>query len=625
MFSYLQKVPLTFDLMKNMGSRYVLFRLWDGCTKKIGGYQLNHPTNPRLRMTISLNQWRTMNIPFVFDDRQTLSLPKYQEPTLKEKANRILNGEVQFFSFEWKQLGPNYNWITHPETQYEYNNTLHWSAINDFDKEQGDIKYVWEKSRFSHLINLMRYDYHFEEDHSEFVFQEIADWIHWNPINQGPNWKCSQEISLRVFNWMYLLLYYKNSPFLTEVLWEKIQNSIYWQLHHVYHRRHFSLIAVRNNHAITETLLLSLSEIMFPFFPETKKWAQVGRKCFEREIAYQIYEDGAYIQHSMNYHRVVIQLLSFGLSITEKAEKPFSKTVYDKAYKSLNFLLQFVQKENGYLPNYGANDGAWFFPLSESHYRDFRPQLNSLHQILTSTSLFGQNEDFFQKKKSHYSFAPLKIQMGCVEFNSSGYYLFRNEQSFTFIKCGSYKDRPSHADNLHLDIWVKGENILRDSGSYQYNTDPRDFNYFFGSQSHNTVVVADCDQMLKGNRFIWYYWTKALAVLTDEDDEKYTFEGSIKAFQQLGGLVHKRKVSIYKNKAIWIVEDYIDTPNDTTARQLWHIHPESLQLGWKVATKFPYHKTDFQSYFSSFYGVKEAQTGIAFEFKNSIKTILKKE
>ena len=64
-------------------------------------------------------------------------------------------------------------------------------------KEAGDIKYVWEKSRFSFLYDVIRYDYHFDDDQSEFIFKQIEDFIDKNPINQGPNYKCSQEISLR--------------------------------------------------------------------------------------------------------------------------------------------------------------------------------------------------------------------------------------------------------------------------------------------------------------------------------------------------------------------------------------------------------------------------------------------
>ena len=35
---------------------------------------------------------------------------------------------------------------------------------------------------------------------------------------------------------------------------------------------------------------------------------------FEKEIDYQIYKDGTYLQFSMNYQRVVVQLLTWVLS-----------------------------------------------------------------------------------------------------------------------------------------------------------------------------------------------------------------------------------------------------------------------------------------------------------------------
>ncbi len=616
----LNSFKLTCQLAKNMGSKYVLYRAWLAVQKKAKLLKVQHPLQPSSKYFISLDQWRTTPVNFLFENRKDIHFPKFQNPILKEKAARILKGEIQFFSNEWKMLGLDYNWISNPETDYEYNVGQHWSEVDDFNPASGDIKYVWEKSRFTYLLTLMRYDYHFDEDHSEFVFKEIEDWIQCNPINQGPNWKCSQEISLRTFNWWFVLHFYKESSFLTEELWNKIQNVLYWQLHHVYHHIHFSRIAVRNNHALTETLALTLAEIVCPFIPESKQWSRVGRNYFEQEIHYQIYTDGAFIQHSMNYHRVLIQLLSFGLSITQKAQKPFSKTVYDKAYVSLNFLLQFVQKENGYLPNYGANDGAWFFPLSDSEYRDYRPQLNTLHKILTGIPLFKEQEDFIGNGTCLYLFKPLKIKMGVVSFPYSGYYVFRKPDSFTFIKCGSYQDRPSHADNLHLDLWVKGVNVVRDSGSYKYNTDEQSFKYFFGSSSHNTVLIDNLDQMLKGGRFIWYYWSKAVEVYVNEDEDKYTFEGTIKAFQQIGGIVHKRKLTIYKNQELWEVEDFLSPIGERKAYQLWHCAPDTEILKMNISTTVVSNPIVKDSYYSSYYGSKEVQKCIAFTFKNRIKT-----
>ena len=140
---------------------------------------------------------------------------------------------------------------------------------------------MWEKSRFSYLYDLIRYDYHHGEDMAEVVFNDIRSWIQANPINQGPNYRCSQEIALRSLNWTFALYYYANSQHLNEELFQAMLHVLYWQLKHVRQNIHFSRLSVRNNHAITETLCLYLAGFLFPFFPESKKWKEEGKQWFE--------------------------------------------------------------------------------------------------------------------------------------------------------------------------------------------------------------------------------------------------------------------------------------------------------------------------------------------------------
>jgi hypothetical protein len=606
-----------------MGLRYILYRLWHELEKRLGVLIKRHPINPLEKSFVSLEEWKNLNIQYAISERELIQIPILPSESLREKAERILNGEICFFSSEWKNLGKEYNWITNPETNYQYDPKKHWSKIRDFDPVQGDIKYVWEKSRFTYLLTVIRSDYHFNEDNSEFVFSEIESWINANQVNAGPNWKCSQEIALRLFNWSYALNFYKNSKALTEGRWSKIQNVIYWSLHHIYKHINFSRIAVRNNHAITETMILAISETMFPYIPESKKWSDKGRKWLEREVAYQVYEDGTFLQFSMNYHRVLIQLFSLGISLTEKKGRPFSKLFYDRAMKSVNFLYQCIQLENGYLPNYGANDGALFFPLAESDYRDFRPQLNSLHRILTGEELFEgseTNEDYYwlsPNLKEQYFFDRAKLNYGLSSFDLGGYYICRTPSSFTFIKCGGYEDRPSHADNLHIDIWVNGKNILRDSGTYKYNSGDWFANYFSSTAAHNTVVVNDESQMLKGSRFIWYYWSQRLSAKWTESDDFYIFNGVITAFRNLSSnATHERQIKISKNEASWLIKDKIQNLNAFSKKQVWHCDDSPLQF--QNDNQIEVSKID--SYYSNYYGQKVNGFALVFSFQEELET-----
>ncbi|OYD44533.1 heparinase [Sphingobacterium cellulitidis] len=612
-----------------MGGRYVIYRLKHELEKKLGLLKKKHPNTIELDSISEVEDFRK-TIKFDFQFQSNLSLQELNQ--LKLTAEKILSGQLYIFSSTWINLGNEYDWVTNRDNGYKYNINKHWSEIADLSKEAGDIKYVWEKSRFSWALKLIRYDYYFKKDLSEQVFCEIDSWIENNPINHGPNWRCSQEISLRIFNWYILLSYYKDSKSFTQVRWAKIQKVIYASLHHVYHHIDFSRIAVRNNHAITESLFLALSNILFPFIKETKVWGNKGRNWFEEEIEYQIYPDGTFLQYSMNYHRVVIQLLTLGISLTEKADLPFSNIVYERAYKSLNFLYQCSQEENGWLPNYGSNDGALFFPFTELDYRDFRPQLNSLHYILTGNHLFTFSEVNEETKwwnlipSKYYSFSSLERKEGFLDFPDGGYVLLRDLDSFTFIRCGSHKDRPAQADNLHLDIWVKGENLLKDSGSYKYNTTQENINYFMGTRSHNSVSVNRESQMLKGSRFIWYYWTQCVSKRIWEDDENYYFEGVIQAFTFLNkNGEHKRKIIKVKGVNKWIVEDKIINLDEYEKEQLWHLgNNNSLNFLSKEEGEKIVPDDDIMSQFSDYYGLKTTGKGLSFKFKQNIRTEITK-
>lgn len=616
----MNKILKYYRAIRSKNPRYILFRSKYEMERRTGMLTRKYPTELKPIAIPSLSDWREKGCGWFFESRETLGITKVKTAELKDKMEHILKGDVLFFSKTWRELGEEYDWVTNPVTGYKYNPHQHWTKVNDFSQEAGDIKFVWEKSRFSWLLTVCRYDYHYEEDHAEFAIDQILDWIEKNPLNCGPNYKCSQETSLRVLNWLFALNFYKNSPALTVECWQRIMTSIYWQIDHVYKNINFSRIAVRNNHAITETLTLYLMGLMFPQMPDATKWKKNGKKWFEQEIAYQVEDDGTFIQDSMNYHRVVIQLFTYAIAISDKQGETFSDFVYEKAYKSVNFLFQCQEPSNGWLPNYGANDGALFFPLSDADYRDYRPQLDALHSLLTGQSLYdGCLEDAqwvgINVPATIKRFNKIEKQFGLVRFEKSGYYLIREDDTLSFIRCGLFKTNGS-TDQLHLDVWHKGKNVLLDGGSFMYNTDENTVRYFAGTESHNTIMLGDYDQMQKGMRFIWLYPPTLLSADLREEGDEYVFEGKVNAFKHVAeGIIVHRIVRKKKGVAEWEVADTIEgAPADMVKRQLWHTDNEigfnsngerNVKLGWT----------------SDYYGVKREVQQIEFVTKgNSITT-----
>jgi Heparinase II/III-like protein/Heparinase II/III N-terminus len=616
------------DLIRNMGWRYVRYRGMFELTRRSGLLKKKFPTSPTAVSHVSLEDWRRRPTKFFFNKRADITVPMRPSAEIEANFRQILSGKLLLFNSVLTDLGTKYDWVTNPDTGYRYDIKKHWTEIADLSREAGDIKYTWEKSRFAYLYDIIRYDHHFGADNSTFVFGEILSWIDHNPINQGPNYRCSQEMSLRVLNWTFALHFYSDSPALTTAAFDKIQHVIYWHLHHIYNNINFSRIAVRNNHAITETLTLYLAGIFYPQLPDAAVWRQKGKEWFEQEIAYQVYEDGTFLQFSMNYHRVVAQLLTWGIRLSELNGDKLNETVYDRARRSVHFLRTCMADENGMLPNYGANDGALFFKLNNDRFRDFRPQLQALATVLRMDIGLPTCEDtlwYGQTAPMNGKWVPSK---GIHKFIKGGYYVIREAETITFVRCGNHKDRPLQADNLHVDIWYKGENIMIDAGSYKYNTDERTARYFSGTESHNTVMLDDKDQMLKGGRFIWYHWTQCKEVTTDENYTAYIFSGTIRTFTYLNKhILHKRTIIKKKGIAEWEVRDELmHTPRNTTMHQLWH-SPMTNPYPPTLSSKNDEKKIAVlreEGWASSLYGQKEKtqQYRISTESK-TITTVIK--
>ncbi|MEY8020100.1 alginate lyase family protein [Muriicola sp. SD30] len=534
------------------------------------------PAKPEfVESAITLEEWRLRAPEFFFKSKESLRIPKNPSSEIEQSIEEIRNHTYTFFSKSKYHIGKDFDWITNPVTGYKYS-LKHWSKIVDLSKEAGDIKYVWEKARFSFLYDIIRYDYHFDEDCSKMVFGEIDSFLDHNPINLGPNYKCSQEISIRILNWTFALYYYRNSNELTEDRFKSIMNAIYWQLHHVYNNINFSRIAVRNNHALTETLMLFLGGLLFPFLPNTKKWSEKGKKWFQEEIAYQIYEDGTFLQFSMNYHRVAIQLLTWGIKLAELHKDPFNSTVYDRAGKSLNYLRTCQDQTSGKLPNYGANDGALFFKLTDDDYRVYTSQINDLSAVLNN-EVSEHSESQLWYGINNCKIVPFEPDV-LASYPFGGHYVINDGSSKTLVKCAKYKDRPGHADNLHLDIWVDGNNYIWDLGSYLYNNTEKKYDGFFGySFGHNTVSVDNKNQMLKGSRFIWNYWNKKAKATLTEKGNSFEFDGQFTGFPELGNkIIHNRKVVKAKKINKWVVTDTIKNADDYVSQLYWHFNPKTI-------------------------------------------------
>jgi hypothetical protein len=616
------------SLVKQNGLSYVINRIGYQFEKNTGLYKIKHDVKPVKQFPLTKSEWKQQTPKFFFQSKYTLSVSKTHNTLLQQKAENILNGNYPYFNHTHYKVDTTNKWNTHPITKQILSSNKHYLIYNDF--EPGfDIKYIWELSRFCYLYDIIRYDYHYENNQDSFVINEICNWIAENPLSFGPQYISGQEIALRVLNWLFVLYYYSDSPALTEERWQTIMCSIYGQLKLIDTNLHFARKFVRNNHVLTEATALFIYSTLFPQITESKKWLQQTKQILEDEIHYQFFEDGTYLQYSTNYHRVALQVYNWAYKIAELNNNPFNPAVKKRLLTSLQFLVQCTDESNGELPNYGANDGSLFFVLNDNTYRDYRAQLQCLANTLQTNCFENfKGEDTFWINGNTTQTNTITAIPGIHLYQDGGYCTIKNKDNFTFIKCGAYLRRPSQADNLHIDIWANGINIMRDAGSYQYNTAKQFTAYFFGTNSHNTISINQADQMEKGPRFIWFYWSDKISSKIAETENTYQFEGEIEAFKHIKkGIRHKRIVTQQKEKQEWEIIDIISNKGNLPIQQIWHPHPEFNNHF--MISAFDEHAKPIdpifkEGFYSNSYGQMETAVQIQFISNgNQIKTIIK--
>ena len=109
-----------------------------------------------------------------------------------------------------------------------------------------------------------------------------------------------------------------------------------------------------------------------------KKW----KKIIEDQVNKLIMDDGCFSQHSVVYHRMVLDLFSV-LELLRKKWKleSFSEKFYKKINVAYLWYSSMVDLNSGDAPNFGNNDGTYLFNYTNMEYRDFRPSMSLMASV----------------------------------------------------------------------------------------------------------------------------------------------------------------------------------------------------------------------------------------------------
>ena len=478
------------------------------------------------------------------------------EQQIHDEIAALKRGEMHFFSSVWREVGWPVRWHTHPETGAAWPSDAHWSKIADLGGS--DVKWLWEIGRFGVSYTLLRaYWLTGDATHAETFWQMVESWREQNPPNRGAHWMCGQEAAFRVLAWLFGLFGFLDAPATTDARLVSLLEMLHAHGARIAGNIGYAL-AQKNNHGINEALGLWLLGSLFPFMPRAAQWQRDGRKLLESEALRQIYDDGSYVQQSVNYHRLILQSYAVALSLDEKCGQPFSVQLKERYAKAANWLWQITDAESGAAPNYGSNDGALLLRLDSAGFNDNRPTL-----LAENTELaLWLDED---------NVAPMLPQHNLTA-NIGGYYTIRGVDTWAFTRCGVYRDRPAQADMLHADIWWRGHNLLADPGTYSYNSPAPWTNGLAATKAHNTLTVDGLDQMERGPRFTWFYWTRGRKVRHEEN----LFVGEHYGYQARLGITHRRAI-LLRDNWLWVIVDDLQGAGTHDLAAQW-LFPEAEVL-----------------------------------------------
>jgi len=447
-----------------------------------------------------------------------------------------------------------------------------WWKISDFNQNVGDIKTVWEPSRFDWVLALSQRIKAGHEPSLDRLNLWLSSWCKNNPAYYGPNWKCGQETSIRVQH-LAMASRLLGQPKMCIDLAHLVEAHLL----RIYPTVSYAL-AQDNNHGISEAAALFIGGSWCEAHEITigKRCARRGLRLLENLVKRLIAPDGSFSQYSLNYHRVLIDTLCM-VEVWRRWWNldEFSPLFYQRAKAAIHWLFTMVEPKSGDAPNLGANDGALLLPLTNAPFRDFRPSVQLSKALFEDLRAYRGETDTLRWLNVDLPKAYQK-EAESQQFDDGGYAVLRRGKWMAVLKYPRYRFRPRHCDALHVDLWIGSNNLLRDGGSYSYNTNTLWHNYFTGTAAHNTIQFDGRDQMPHVGRFLRGAW-----LATKDREFGQTEEGgwcAAASYFDWKGCFHHRKINLQVN-ALEVCDTVKGFVNQAVLR--WRLQPGDWSLEGK--------------------------------------------
>ncbi len=395
------------------------------------------------------------------------------------------------------------------------------------------------------------------------------------------------EAGFRGEYWTKAIRYFADSPLLTDSVVDRFYDCLVAhgeyiiEMHSPY--RYISNWGVLENHGLFEI------GIAMPDEERRNRYTSIAMEHLAIQAQMQILGDGVQWEQSPMYHNEVFHCFADVLILAHRNKisvpESFLQAVRKMAYANLAW-----QKPNGREFMTGDSDdmdirdylgvAAWLFqdPVLKAGGRK-RLDYESVWDIGVAGA------------KEYEGMAAARPDFVSAALEDSGNYYLRSgwerDANLLHFSCGTMGAGHGHSDKLHVDLVVRGEDVLTDSGRFTYAADKGRF-AFKDPDAHNTITVDgkfftvckdswECSKLCQP--------VKQLHRFTDQ----YAFiqGGHLGYMDMTGGVFVNRKI-IWIKPDLYVIMDEMYSGDSHSYEQYWNFSEKGeVRLSEKRVVKLP--------------------------------------
>ena len=473
------------------------------------------------------------------------------------------------------------------------------------DRGYGDIKYVWELSRFPFLIDLARaYWLTGEERYADTCLGMIEDWIQANPYLYGVNWTSALEIAVRSLAWLWAYFGCLHASAMTPQRHFMLLKTLYQ--HGQYLERHLSFYFSPYNHLIGEATALYALGLLFPEFRCAPRWKQTGWRILSQEVDRQFYADGGTVEQTTSYHHFTLGFYLLAVILQRLNVGEIDASMWQRLEQAMAFAMYMMQPD-GALPMIGDNDDAQAIVQEGSAPWDFRYIL-SLGAVLFDRPDFKRQAGSFSEAafwllgeegwKQYDRLATMEPPQRSIALPHSGYYVMRTgwaaDDHYLCFDCGALADgvfqddTPSaahgHADALSFTLSAYGQPCIVDPGFYTYNGELAWHRYFRETAAHNTVVVDERSQAEYRGRLKWSHAPHVARLHWGSSAAGDYVEGRHDGYKRCSTPVTHYRAVMFCKPHYWLIRDVFSGQGKHQLERYFHFAPTTVVVQEETGT-----------------------------------------